>query len=424
MERIASYVVDLVRGAVLLVVRLVVSIRHNISLGLLSIALAASLWFFVTEAEDEQRTDFFSGFVPVEAVNVPPDLAVFSMSQPSVSVRVSAPGDVFDHLTTEDFRATVDLSGVTSKKVTLPVRVVSFNSEVEVVEASPSRVTVTLENVTSRMVSVKVQAVGTPLLGFEVASTSATPGEVTVSGPESLVNRVDTAVADVNLTGVRVDISRSVDLRARDVSGGDIVGVTIDPQSVRVELALVQTEFSRGFVVNATVRGVPAEGYQVVSVRVEPALVLVSGTVEVLQSIEAVEGVRTEEVNIAEAQSDVVRTVGLILPEGARVSEPGNVTVQVSIEPARGQFAFSVVPQLSGLASGLQATLAQDTVRVTVEGPVPTLTSLTAADIGATLDLSGLSAGAHTVGVGVKVPAGVTLIATEPQTLGVTLSQQ
>ena len=424
MERIAGYMVDLVRGAVLLVVRLAVSIRHNISLGLLSIALAVSVWLFVTDAENPERTDFFSGFVPVEAVNVPPDLAVFSMSQPSVSVRVSAPEDVFDHLSTEDFRATVDLSGVTSKEVTLRVRVVSFHSEVEVVEASPSRVTVTLEKVTSRMVSVRVQAVGTPPLGFEVASTSATPGEVTVSGPESLVNRVDAAVADVNLTGVRVDISRSVDLRARDVSGGDIVGVTIDPQSVRVELKLVQREFSRGFVVSATVRGVPAEGYQVVSMQVEPALVAVSGTVEVLQSIEAVEGVRTEEVNIAEARSDVVRTVRLSLPEGARVSEPGDVTVRVRIEPARGQFSFSVVPQLSELASGLEATLAENTVRVTLEGPVPTLTSLTAADISATLDVSGLSAGTYTVGVGVKVPAGTTLISTEPPALGVTLSQR
>ncbi|MGB6836830.1 MAG: CdaR family protein [Dehalococcoidia bacterium] len=422
MERIAGYMVDLVRGAALLVVRVVVSVRHNVSLGLLSIALAVSLWLFVTDADNPEHTDFFSGFVPVEAVNVPPDLAVFSMSQPSVSVRVSAPEDVFDHLSTEDFRATVDLSGVTSKEVTLRVRVASFHSEVEVVEASPSRVTVTLENVTSRMVSVKVQPVGTSPLGFEVASTSVTPGEVTVSGPESLVNRVDAAVADVNLTGVRVDISRRVELRGRDASGGDIVGVTIDPRSVQVELKLVQREFSRGFVVSPTVRGVPAEGYQVVSVQVEPALVVVSGTVEVLQSIDAVEGVRTEEVNIAEARSDVVRTVRLSLPEGARVSDPGDVTVRVHIEPARGQFSFSVVPRLSGLASDLEATPAQSEVRVTLEGPVPVLTALTAADIGVTLDVSGLSAGAYTVGVGVEVPAGTTVISTDPPALGVTLS--
>jgi YbbR domain-containing protein len=57
-------------------------------------------------------------------------------------------------------------------------------------------------------------------------------------------------------------------------------------------------------------------------------------------------------------------------------------------------------------------------------GPVPTLMSLTAADISVTVDVSGLTPGAHTVGVGVKVPAGTTLVSTDPPALGVTLSQQ
>lgn len=421
MERIIGYLVESVRGAILLVVRMVVSLRYNISLGVLSVALAISLWLFVTDTENPERTDYFAGLVSVEAVNVPPDRAVFFKTQPSVSVRVSAPEDVFDRLTTEDFRAIVDLSGVTAREVSLPVRVTSFNSEVKVIEASPSRLSLTLESLTSKVVPVRVHAVGAPPLGFEVASSRTTPDEVVVSGAESLVNQVAAAEADVNLTGVRIDVSRTVELRARDQRGGDIEGVTIQPSSAEVELELVQREFTQGFVVSPLITGVPAEGYNITAVQVDPPLVSVSGRAEVLQSIDAVKGVLTEEVNIDGAQSDVVRTVRLSLPEGARVSGREDVTVRVRIAPAEGQFTFSVAPALSGLASDLAATLAQGVVQVTVEGLVPTLNSLTTADIAVTLDVSGLSAGVHTVDVEVEAPAGTRLVAIDPSRMGVTL---
>jgi YbbR domain-containing protein len=424
MERIIGYLVGSVRGAVLLVVRMVVSLRYNISLGVLSVALAISLWLFVTDTENPERTDYFAGLVSVEAVNVPPDRAVFFKSQPSVSVRVSAPEDVFDRMTTEDFRAIVDLSGVTAREAVLPVRVTSFNREVEVVEVSPSRLSLSLESLTSKVVPVRVHEVGAPPLGFEVASRRTTPEQVIVSGAESLVSQVDAAEADVNLTGVRIDVSIAVGLRARDERGGDIEGVTIQPPSAEVELELVQREFTQGFVVSPFITGVPAEGHNITGVEVDPPLVSVSGTAEVLQSIDAVKGVPTEEVSIDGAQSDVVRTVRLSLPEGARVSGREGVTVRVHIAAAQGQFTFMVAPALSGLASDLVATLAQGVVRVTVEGPVPTLNSLTTADIGLTLDVTGLSAGVHIVDVDVELPAGTKLVAVDPSRMGITLTSR
>jgi hypothetical protein len=47
------------------------SLRANIGLGVLSLALAVSLWAFVTEEENPKRTDSFPDSIPVETVNVP-----------------------------------------------------------------------------------------------------------------------------------------------------------------------------------------------------------------------------------------------------------------------------------------------------------------------------------------------------------------
>jgi YbbR domain-containing protein len=100
------------------------------------------------------------------------------------------------------------------------------------------------------------------------------------------------------------------------------------------------------------------------------------------------------------------------------------VTVRVRIAAAQGQFTFIVAPAVSGLSSNLQATLAQGVVRVAVEGPVPTLNSLTTADIGVTLDVTGLSAGVHIADVDVELPAGIELVALDPSRMGITLTSR
>src|SRR3989304_5898268 len=95
------------------------SARTNLGLAAVSLALAFALWVFVTDTENPERTDFFAGAVPVEPVDVPPGLAVASLSGAAVSVRIRAPDDVWDELTTENFQATVDLSGVSAREATV-----------------------------------------------------------------------------------------------------------------------------------------------------------------------------------------------------------------------------------------------------------------------------------------------------------------
>src|SRR3990172_6053144 len=134
----------------LLVRQAVLSLRDNWGIGVLSVVLAVSLWVYVIDRENPEQTGRVPGTVPIEAVNVPADRAVVSLTPNSVSVIVRAPESVFDRLTSEDFRATVDLSDVTTHEGIVQVVVDSAEPRSEVTEVSPSEVTVALEDVTSR----------------------------------------------------------------------------------------------------------------------------------------------------------------------------------------------------------------------------------------------------------------------------------
>jgi len=395
------------------------SLRANIGLGILSLALAVSLWAFVTEEENPTRTDFFSGAIPVETVNVLEGMAVASLSDAAVSVRVSAPDDAWDDLTVEDFRAIADLSAAKARENTITLRLRSERRRVEVVEVIPARVTVTLEPVTTKMVPVAAKLIGTPPLGYGTVPGQTTPEQVEVTGAESLVALVEEAVADVNVQGVRVPVEQVFTLVPRDGRGGDIEGVTLTPSTVEVVLPVVQREITQVYVVTPLLRGAPSDGFEVTSVSVEPPFAVVTGTIESLQSLTTV---ATDEVEVDGATSDVVRAAKLRLAPDLTVVGSDTVTVRVSVSAARGQIRLGITPSVEGLEPGVRAAIATTLVEVSVAGDIPVLRALTPASLVAVVDASGLSAGRHALPVQVTVPPGLQVVGVEPATVIVTLS--
>lgn len=405
------------------------SLTHNASLVVLSLALSLSVWLYVNDSQNPRQTDFVSGSITVDVVNVPNGRAVLPLASDTVSVRVSAPKNVLDGLTPQDFSASIDLSGLNGNQATLPVRVKSSRRQVQVVEVSPSTLDVTLDNLVSRTVPVQVAPLGVVPVGFDLASTSTDPTSVAVSGPQSLVQTVAAACAEVNLTDLRVAVQQTVKLKAQASHCGDISQVSLSPEDVRVNVDVTQTVFTRPFVVNPTVRGQPAPGYSVTAVSVDPQLVQVSAPLDILSAIDPVKGLTTEEVNIAGARGgdsgsqDVTRVVKLQLPQGATASRD-DVTVQVTIAAQQGQLEFSLVPQVRGLGSGLRATLASDAVRVILAGPLPVLTALDPTTLKASVDVSGLGPGLYLVNVTVDPPSGLSVVTIDPSPVGMAISQQ
>ncbi|MCH7836905.1 MAG: hypothetical protein IIC26_00200 [Chloroflexi bacterium] len=422
MRRALSWLGNALIMAGLVVRQGILSFRYNWGIALLSIVLALSLWIYVTDRENPDVTDWLPFTVAVEEANRPPLLAMFPPLQESIRVRVRAPESLFERLTAEDFRATVDLAGATGGRTTVDVNVESRKSRAVVVDFSPETLSVTLENVVVRTVPVRTQLVGVPPRGFEAREITVEPGEAVVTGPESLVSRVEAVEVDVNLTGIRSDFEQpQLLLQARDASGSDIQGVSIEPESAFVRAEIVQLEFSIDIIVRPDVSGLPAAGYNVTAVQADPATVVVTGSLEVLQGLDVVQGILTETVSIEGTTASVVRAATLQLPEGASIDQT-IVTVRVTIEAARGQFSFDVVPQMTNLGAGLNASITPPTVRVVLEGAVPDLRAMGVNAILADIDLDGLGAGDHVVPVRVQAPPDTVLISISPPEVSVTLS--
>ena len=398
------------------------SLIRNLGLAVLAFALAFSLWLFVTDKENPTEAQTFNSTILIEAVNVPEALAVANIGEAGVRIRIEAPKSELDGLRAEDFQAELNLGGYTPGTHSVPIDVTPPNSRINVVSITPSRVDVRLENRRTKEVPVRIASIGSPVTGFAVTEERSEPQTVTVSGAESLVALVDSAVAVVNLAGQRVDVVEDrVRLEPRDARDGGISRVTLAPDTARVTVELDQREYSLPFAVNPRVSGQPAAGYNVAGVSVDPRLVTVTGPLEQLQSIDAVRGLQTEEISIADARDDVLSAVEIELPQGVRIDGSATVNVIVDIAPARGVYSFRVVPAILNVGEGLVVTPA-GAVTVTVTGDVPVLDALAVEAIQASIDVQDLGEGLYARPVSVSVPAGTEITAIDPPELGVAIT--
>ncbi len=395
-------------------------IATPLALALVSLIVAIVLWVAVTDAENPNKVTVFSGSIEVKAVNVPDGLAVASIQDPVVNLRISAPENTLKRLTAADFRAEIDLSAVrqTNSSQRVIGRLIG-NKDVEIVSVEPAVVQVRLEALTTKTVPVQPNRLGTAPQGFSVGTMEATPAQVRVSGAESLVRLVSAATADVNLTGLRVSLRQQYPLVPKDAQGAEVRGVRLDPDAAEIRVPLNQQEVSLTITVAASVQGAVADGYNLASLSTDPPAIQVSGPLEILQGLSAIS---TEPVDITGLKADTTRTVRLRLPAGIQ-SPRDNVSVRLHVTPAQGEITMTVVPQLTNVPEGLKPALLVQTVALRLSGELPTLRGLTSANVKVSVSLQGLPEGVQVVKPTVTVPENVQILSVDPSQITVSIQK-
>jgi YbbR domain-containing protein len=324
------------------------SIRDNTGLAAVSVVLAFGLWILVTDAENPTRTRVLPINLPVQAVNVPADVVVDN-DLVSVQVRVSVADQVFESLTASDFEATIDIEGLDVGQWDRPVEVRTLTTRggLRVDDVSPANIAVHLAPLVSKDVPVVLDIQGSPPEGYAVSDPSTDDAAVRVSGSQARVDLVTQAFAAIDVVGHTDTIEQSIRLAARDDHENPIEGVILEPGITSVSVDITQVVYSRPVVVEPVIEGVPADGYEVLSVSARPLTVVVSGDKDFISQVQTI---RTESIDIDGENGEVVRSVSLDLsglPEGTQVTGTGNVTITIGIRKRAEESTSLPAPLLS-----------------------------------------------------------------------------
>jgi YbbR domain-containing protein len=362
----------------------------------------------------------FQGRIPITVLNPPQNTFVLGDIPDVTTVRYLALGADRPPVTASTFTATVDLTGLKAlpgaPPQSVPVFVQSVDPALQVIDYSPSRVAIRLDPLASAQVPVRVDK-GTVPPGLDVRDPVVSQSTVTVSGPESAVRLVTAALARVRIDPSGLDVNETVALQPVDAGGNIVDGVDVEPSSVRVTIQIGSSLATRTLPVNAVVTGAPDPSVQITSVTVEPALVTVEGNANALAGIAAID---TRPVTIAGATADIVTDVGLNLPKGVNALNVQQVRVTIKVTPRTGTRTYEAGVQVVGGNPSLEYRPAVDRVLLTLGGTLDALDTVTATQLVARLDVTGLGVGTSAVPVAVQLPAGISLVSASPQEVSVT----
>jgi YbbR domain-containing protein len=197
------------------------------------------------------------------------------------------------------------------------------------------------------------------------------------------------------LDGIRESIDESLQIQVVDAQNKALKGLTINPESVRVNIPISLLGGFRDVAVKVIVQGQQAAGYRIENISVFPPVITVSA--ENPELVNALPGVvETQPLDLQDRHEDVSTRLSLNLPDNITIIGSKTVQVQVSISPIQTSLTLSNQPiNIIGLAEGLSAQVFPQSVDVIISGPVPVLDALTSKDITVSVDCKELDVGVY-----------------------------
>lgn len=379
--------------------------KNNLGLKVMAVLFSILLWWTVVNVDDP--IDMAKYRVNVQMINTEVVTNQGTSYQvvdnvKKVTVTVRARRKILSAIRTSDIVATADfreMQGTTVKTVPIRVSIDGYEGEYEDATANPRNLQVQVETIGIKQdVSIGVEATGQVSEGYVLdhAGTTANPGTIDISGPQSLLDKIDKVVASVDVSGLSAEKTLEADVIYYD-SDGKVVDKTFltsscDKNGVTVKVKLFKTKQVRLNFDTSLIR--PAEGYIFSNIEIEPQDMEVAGADDVLQTLAQIDipAEALEKQNIS--QNEVILVdVSEYLPEGIVLADEKTKTVRVRI--LVDQIGTKTITIAASSLEKLHASDefdilfddAQTSVSLRFSGDDEALNNLTADSIGAAIDL-------------------------------------
>lgn len=409
------------------------SLINKFTLKIISLAIAVLIWLIVRNVQDPVIVQTFYD-IPVTLVNESylsnnMKIPLLIDGDDTVKVRIKAEESVIKELKKEDIVAQADMTQIymdaTPKMV--PVEVTCKGIADDNITVTPRNIQVDIENQTSVEKTIAVNTGDTtPDKDYEVGSLQANPEKVTISGPESIINKIDKVVAKIDVTGMKesnVELDSELkiydknqdELSEKQLSYLNLAGVQDNKIKIQAQFWKVQKNVKIG----SEYSGSPQYGYEVDSVSVVPETLSLAGTDEALQKL-AVEGntltIPASYIDVSGKDSDfdVKVDISELLPENMKLARDINSTViaTVKILPYNSR-DYEVSPtqiKVENKPENMNYKFEPDKIVARIKAKEEDLDNLKTDDIQMKIDLKDAKAGENTLPVTVTLPEGYELV--------------
>ena len=394
-------------------------IVNNWQIKLLALFSALIFWFYV--ASSYAKIGSFPGTLPIEYRNLPANTVAISDSD-NISIKLAADGIVWQRLSSSSFMAYVDLAGLSIGTHELEVKVDMSVSGVQIIEKKPAKILVRIEPKISKEVPVSVKIEGKPGEGFITQTADVQPAKVTVSGAQSVLEKILEATAVVKLNGETEDKTTVSKLFALDNEGKQINHISFSPEEVKVTLPLAKYEDVKTVGISPIFAGQPASSYWISKVTVSPQTITISGSASALRTTNYLETMPIDIEGIAENKT---KSASLKLPEHIGLVGDNSVKVYIEVSQTALSKEITATIKYQNLNANLNISqISPSSVKVVVTAAGDILQNISSLNTVVNLDLTGKQTGTFSIDISkndISLPKDASVVSWLPSSLSITL---
>lgn len=316
-------------------------LTDNLSLKICSFVFAVLLWLVVVNVDNPVKTKQFDNIsVKLQNANIITEEGlVYEIldSTGTVTVSVSAPRSYLELLSKDDIVAVADFNNITAAN-TINITYYSkrYNDRITNFKGSIESVKLNIEPKKMLQLVLNTKTVGEVEDGYVIGRVTTDQNQVRISGPESVVSQIKSAVIEVNVSGTTTDIATYEDVKLYDAENNEITATSIvkNVDSVKVDVEILAT---KTVPIHYSVMGTPASGYrQTGEVTGVPSEITIAGSADALKNISQIE-IPSEALNINGKKENLVENISVktYLPNGITIVDSnytGKAVVTVYIE--------------------------------------------------------------------------------------------
>lgn len=359
-------------------------ITNNLGLKILALFVSVGLWIIAININDPVSENTYTVNVTLQNSGVLSSAGkYFEVKDNSDRIKVVVRGTrtALSQFNQTDIVATADMSKITEDNlVPIELSTTKQSDKIEGIRSESQYVKLALEDVRRLQMPIEVKVLNDPADGYILGATQTSQNVVILSGPESIINQVESAAVEIDVSGATTDvkISLPIHLYSEEDDIIDTSKVNMSVQEISTTASILQKAVvpliaipqgtpTQGYVLNGIIEGLPTE-------------ITIAGKSNIVSKIPYIDISESLDVNDIYQDTSYEININDYLPDGVSlVGTVGNngildISVGVDKESEKTIVLDPEAIQVIGVPEGFSATVSD--LENDVEVPVSGLNSL------------------------------------------------
>lgn len=361
--------------------------KQKVIVQLVCVLLSFGLWIYVTNIENPIKS-YELNKVPVEIKNSDnlksSGLTLSPNQNFYVNLKIEGSSQDLFSIDKEDFKISVDLNELVLKKGEnkVMVRIEEAPQDIKIKNSTGLTIRINTEEYKTKEVPVKSKINVISKSGYYVATPIFSPEIVLVSGPESLVDRVTSVVAEAEESNAVKTIIKNYIVIPVDNNYKEVTGVQLSQKWVE---ATIEINEGKTVPIKINVIGTIQNDLKLKSISSDTTEIGITGPKSILDSISEI---GTENIDISQIKDNTSMEVKLKIPDGILIHNgQNNINVNILVEKKKTK-EITINYSIIGQQEGISIVPDKNNITIEVIGFEDDINNLTEANFSAQLDVS------------------------------------